>query len=531
MTRMAPPANTKRESSHEAPWNSTTADITVGKDILELLSSAMYIDPMTIYREYLQNAADAIDEAREAGVLSKSARGTVAISIDDDARIVRIRDNGVGVPSRNFARRLTALGASGKRGGGARGFRGVGRLAGLAYCQELIFRSRAQGELHISEMRWDCRKLKTILLSANAATDLQSVVKEVVSIRKLPAGDDADHFFEVELKSIIRHKNDRLLNPAAVADYVAQVAPAPFHPDFRFAGDIVAALRPHVPLADLHVTVTGLNEPVFRPLRNELILSETETDSFADVQIFDLPGLDGRPAAIGWILHHGYSGAIPHSNLVKGLRLRAGNIQVGENALLEELFTEPRFNSWSVGEVHVLDARVVPNGRRDHFEQNTHYNNLLNQIAPYAREISKRCRTSSIQRKHLRDFEMHHQVASEKIQIISQATLPTSQREELARGAERAIASMEKIAHMDGLDFGADQQLVPRVKAVKARLNQAIGNAVEQSPLAALPRAKRKMYEHLFSLIYECSANRVAAKSLVDRIVERVTSSVSTQAS
>jgi hypothetical protein len=77
---------------------------------------------------------------------------------------------------------------------------------------------------------------------------------------------------------------------------------------------------------------------------------------------------------------------------------------------------------------------------------------------------------------------------------------------------------------MDGLDIDTDQQLAPRVRAVKARLNQALGISLEQSPLADLPRAKRKMYEHLFSLIYECSTNRVAAKSLVDRIVERVTS-------
>jgi len=39
-------------------------DVVVGKDVLELVSSAMYVDPMTIYREYIQNAANAIDEAR-----------------------------------------------------------------------------------------------------------------------------------------------------------------------------------------------------------------------------------------------------------------------------------------------------------------------------------------------------------------------------------------------------------------------------------------------------------------------------------
>jgi molecular chaperone HtpG len=362
-------------------------------------------------------------------------------------------------------------------------------------------------------MRWDCRTLKSRLLSAGTATDVQSVVQDVVSIRKTPAKSDSTHFFEVELKGVIRRKNDKLLNPAAIADYLAQVAPIPFHPDFPFAHEIVAALRPHIPLCDLQITVTGLTEPLYRPHRNQLDLGDDAVDKFSDLQIIELPGLDSQPAAIGWILHHGCSGAILQSNLVKGLRLRTGNIQVGENALLEALFTEPRFNGWSVGEIHVLDNRIVPNGRRDHFEQNTHYNNLLNQIAPYAREISKRCRTSSIQRKYLRDFEMHHEVASEKIDIISQATLPITQRKELARSAERAIASMEKIAHLDGFEIVADTQLAPRVKAVRTRLHQALGIALNRSLLADLPPAKRKMYEHLISLIYECSANRVAAKS------------------
>jgi len=37
---------------------------------------------LTIYREYVQNAADAIDEARSAGTLDEGEPGTVQISID-----------------------------------------------------------------------------------------------------------------------------------------------------------------------------------------------------------------------------------------------------------------------------------------------------------------------------------------------------------------------------------------------------------------------------------------------------------------
>ncbi len=48
--------------------------------------------------------------------------------------------------------------------------------------------------------------------------------------------------------------------------------------------------------------------------------------------------------------------------------------------------------------------------------------------------------------------------------------------------------------------------------------------SVQSSPLDVLPRAKRGMYGQMIELIYECSTNRVAAKSLVDRILERIAS-------
>lgn len=138
----------------EAPWQGTADDIVIGKDILELLSSSMYVDPMTIYREYVQNAADSIDEARAGVILGE---GSVSITLDASGRNVRIVDNGMGIPHGEFGSRLTAFGASKKRGKGARGFRGVGRLAGIGYCRELVFRSRVPGESKVSEIRWDCK--------------------------------------------------------------------------------------------------------------------------------------------------------------------------------------------------------------------------------------------------------------------------------------------------------------------------------------------------------------------------------------
>jgi hypothetical protein len=139
--------------------------IVVGKDILELLSSSMYVNPLTIYREYVQNAADAIDDAVAEGVLPSAYDGLIEITLNHVDRQVLIRDNGTGVPNDGFRDRMLSIGASGKRGTDARGFRGVGRLSGLGYAQELIFRSRAEGDSLVLEAAWDCRVIKRLLAS------------------------------------------------------------------------------------------------------------------------------------------------------------------------------------------------------------------------------------------------------------------------------------------------------------------------------------------------------------------------------
>ena len=83
--------------------------IVVGKDILELLSHAMYVNPLSIYREYVQNSADSIDEAEVLNLYKKNTSPRIDISICQTDRSVKILDNGVGLKKiilRNELRRL-----------------------------------------------------------------------------------------------------------------------------------------------------------------------------------------------------------------------------------------------------------------------------------------------------------------------------------------------------------------------------------------------------------------------------------------
>ena len=509
-------------SFSQSAWTSSDHEVVIGKDILELLSTSMYVDPMTVYREYIQNASDSIDEARATGVLPASG-GEVQVSVDANARSIRIRDDGTSIPWPEFIERLSNLGASLKRGTNARGFRGVGRLSGLGYCQELIFRGRADEEKLISELRWDGRALKTMLRAADHSKNLRAMVKDIVTVRRIKPKDDPKRFFEVELRGVIRHRDDRLLSEEVVGQYLAQVAPLPFSPDFEFGKEITAALKPHVRLGHIVVRINGTDVPIHRPHQNWMKIDGKVEAAFKTLEIFELSGIDGGIAAIGWVLHHDYSGALSNRTLVKGLRLRSGNVQVGDHALLENLFSEPRFNSWGVGEIHIVDPKILANGRRDNFEHSVHLDNVLNQLAPIARDIARRCRQSSISRKWQREFDLHKEAALQRAKTVSRGGLTRAARQTHVDAALKSLKAMKKVLDIRHLDEEVRNSLTSKAGTAEARVQRLLGDgATASDPLAALPSPKKTAYQYIISLIYECSTNRIAAGALVERLLARL---------
>lgn len=113
----------------------------IGKNIIENLTTAMYENSYTIYREYIQNAADSIDKA----IMNKN-NAVIDILIEFAKRRITIYDNAMGISQSKFRNTLSNIADSQKNPSKEKGFRGIGRLAGLAYCDKLVFRTSAKGE-------------------------------------------------------------------------------------------------------------------------------------------------------------------------------------------------------------------------------------------------------------------------------------------------------------------------------------------------------------------------------------------------
>ena len=210
-------------------------DIVIGKNVIENLTTGMYEDPKIIFREYIQNSADQIDKAIEVGLL-KQDEGYIDINLDYKSRKISIKDNATGISQDNFIKILSDIANSEKDRNKDKGFRGIGRLGGLAYCKKLIFKSSFCGEEIESEMIWDGLKLKEILNDHTNKIAAAELIKEII-ITKVNKIQKNEHYFEVILEGIYE-ENDELLSEKDVERYLQAVAPVPYASSFYFRSEI-----------------------------------------------------------------------------------------------------------------------------------------------------------------------------------------------------------------------------------------------------------------------------------------------------
>ena len=495
----------------------------VGKDVLELVSKGMYIDPMAMIREYVQNAVDSIDEA----TLKKKYKeipAEIEFILDDTERSMVIRDNGIGVGKEQFERCMLSIGASQKIETNARGFRGVGRFAGLSYCRELIFRSSTAGEKTVSEIMWDGQKFKKLVNDRSYQGELSEFLKEIAEVSFDESAKITEHYFEVELRGVVRYKNDMLLNEEEIYSYLAQNAPVPFHPDFQFASQIESFLieKGEYSAYDIFIKHGTESRKVFRPYRDEFSLSDSVTDKFHEIEFVEIEGMHGGLAAVGWILHHSYLGVIPQSELIRGIRLREGNIQIGTSSILSDIFPEPRFNSWSVGELHIMNRELVPTGRRDDFEVNARYADFMNRVATYGKALAKICRQKSIIRNRLKLFQIEENLVRTNLDVLGQGAISKSFVKELNKAVLVSLDKMSKLAQSEVLTEGQKEELSLRIKKLSGSISSIESKAGDTDPLEKFSPQKRNIYKNIFSLVYECSPNRVVAQGLIDKLLVRL---------
>jgi len=330
----------------------------------------MYSDPLMILREYIQNSTDSIDL-----ITYKTSDPIVQITIDGRNRSLEIYDNGVGIPSSKIRSTLLNIGASEKDPVNTRGFRGIGRFGGLGYCDKLVFTTKSKGERTYTTCTWDSKLLRR-LINCRLPIDTYHLIDKTTDLKRTTySGSENDHFFKVQMLDIHDSRND-LLNVPKIKFYLSQVAPVPFYPGFVFRKEIDTELSKYIPLyKDYNIMLN--KEQVFKPYQITVNLCRGSFDEMKSIQFVELHD-DTNILALGWLGNLNLFGAINPASGVDGIRLRYGNILLGNKDTLSALFKETRFNHYLVGELHIVDTRLTPNSRRDDFEDSAIKSKLFN---------------------------------------------------------------------------------------------------------------------------------------------------------
>lgn len=244
-------------------------------------------------------------------------------------------------------------------------------------------------------IEFDASLLKELLLPGkHESVSVEDVINKIVSVRT-ERETAKRRYFQVELDGVWEEAG--LVDPDTVEDYLLQHAPLLFSKEFKWGRTITEKMRlSGYEIPKYKIRLNG--ETLYKPYRDTLISDRVKKqfDLIRDIKVETFYRKDNL-SAILWYAETSFYGTII-DNTIKGLRIRQGNILIGGKGSCSSLFKEERFNGWMIGELHVIDPEIIVNSRRDGFEKNSAYYELLANLKDWAFEDSKEIRHLSYER-------------------------------------------------------------------------------------------------------------------------------------
>ena len=501
----------------------------IGKDVIESLTTSMYDDPRFVYREYIQNSADAIDKARQTGLV---ADGNIYITISPEKRRIEIEDDAIGIEKDNVVEILKNIAQSTKQKGVDKGFRGIGRLGGLGYCDKLIFETSAQGEVVKSIMIWDAKKLKNIIADRSHKEEASAVIDEVTSFKQEKESADK-HYFKVILEDVT---NDILLDVKDIRQYLSIVAPVPFKKSL-FSERISDELKKESIKLDEYNTFVnteqlfkGYNWYIYENDQN----NKKKIGEVIDILFFKEIDKKGELLFWGWYGITEKNQSLNQINYARGFRLRKANIQIGNDDTLVKLHRDKRFQFYFFGEVHALHQELHPNARRDYFSENVSCKDFEDKLkAFFHSEIHKLCYDASKVNTAIKDISGYADLKTDFEKKEKEGFINKAEKEELLQKledkkekAEKAVITLDKLkANNDSVSKPINKIIERATSKIETTIVPLETPEIETKDkptfrtdkLTRLNKNDRKFLGEIFTII-----NNVLTKDLAENLIQKI---------
>ena len=498
----------------------------IGKDVIESLTLGMYEDSRFIYREYIQNAADQIDIGTELGILQSKEEGKIEININKSDRTISIFDNATGIKEQEVQPMLKNIAHGVKDRTKHKGFRGIGRLGGLAYCDKLIFETSYQNEPTKTIFTWDAKKLREIINNREHKEEATAVIDEITDVQ-LEKANKSDRFFKVTLINV---SNDVLLDKDNIIEYLSMIAPVHYKKGFIFQDLIfnyAEKLNYNIDKYPIYVN----NNQVFKSYTTSIYEGEKNNkkkiDEIHKIEFIEFCDSKNRLISWGWFGISKFIKQIPKINLARAIRLRKGNSQIGMDDCLVKLFKEPRGSFYFFGEVFAVSSKLIPNARRDYFLENK----TLIDFEKFHRikfaELHKLYHFSSSIRNtkkkidKLVDFQKEYEIKSKQgFTNIKEREQCEEKFVALQGEAKKAEEHLEKTAErLNETKFSTEKKVFEKIVGdQKPNINEIVNSINNNSKiryitdeLTILNRKEKKLVSKIFSVIDNVLPKEIAS--------------------
>jgi hypothetical protein len=502
----------------------------IGKDVIESLTSGMYDDSRFIYREYIQNSADQIDRARQQGLIID---GEVHISIEASNGLIVIEDDATGIESSKVVEILKNIAQSTKTRGIDKGFRGIGRLGGLGYCEKLIFETSFKGESVKSILTWDALKLKEIINDRDSREEASQVIDSVTSL-EISEEQVEKHYFKVTLIGV---KNKVLLDVPGIRTYLSMVAPVPFNPSFLYSGKIYRELENEgISIDEYKIFINteqvfkGYNSNVYEgDINNKKIIGKV-----IDVNFFKEFDSDNNILFWGWYGITEKTQSLNQVNFARGFRLRKSNIQIGNEDTLTKLHRDKRFQFYFLGEVYGLHKDLIPNARRDYFSETKIFFEFEQKLRQYFHTtIHNFCYAASDVNAAVKKISEYNQALAQFEKKNNDGFVDRNEHEDeiilLRKKEENAIKAKKKLKSIKTKSSTTDTnipiaKIIERVESTNTlEIDKEISIGINKKPtlrtdkLSKLNKQERKFLGNIFSII-----RNVMPKDTADALILKI---------
>jgi hypothetical protein len=396
---------------------------------LEAITKGLYPDKRHALREFIQNSFDASRQLMQS-VSNCQAR---PIEVRLERPSIVIYDEGIGMTATQM-RQYRYAGYSEKKRGQTVGFRGIGKLSGVAIAKQIIVTSSRIGDAKRYEVVIEAEKMFEDL-SVDKNKPLNALLKARSMVKESREKPDA-HYTMVELREV-REDSLSLFDESDIRSYLSRTVAVPHDPAFDHGEEVNRVLMQQVTdYFQCNVLLNG--QPIFKPYPKS-VRSPQFMPIFRDNTGTDL-------LAYVWYCQNSEGGQIKDDE-PRGLVYRMKNFAVGDE-------WQSRKDLWKAGtqnrafhffgEIHVCDNEMIPTADRTNFEDNSARQALYQRFQPVYQRLNREAETESAQRRFDVTLKETQELLAMRSEQAHQGTLDVSVKADVEFQIRKRLEDVEK---------------------------------------------------------------------------------------